>query len=164
MSIIAKSTTRASAAPARERLNIRFPQRGTKDVPQDDEWGELAQGEHVTRIRFHDYAQAFSIPGLYNQLFGGLDSETKCISLQVVAGLLRDQLSLVLPGNNSRDRGQHEGKPKLRVRDLASKKNCHHDFLPLFELTGISAATCNCFYEKKYSCGYVNPHDDMHLF
>lgn len=124
MTLITKST-RAPAAPAQGRLDIRFPQRGLKDVPQDDEWCELVEGEHVTRIRFHDYAQVFSIPGLYNQLFGGPDSETKCISPQVMAGLLREQLPLVLESGDQQELGQQQhrqegGRPRLRVLDLGA--------------------------------------------
>lgn len=104
--------SRPQAAPAQRRLDIRFPQRDMKDVPQDDEWCELVEGEKVTRVRFHDYARVFSIPGLYDQLFGGPDSETKCVSPRVLAGLLRDQLPLVLRG-----RGEPEG---LRVLDLGA--------------------------------------------
>lgn len=120
MTIITKSY-RAPAAPVLGRLDIRFPQRGLRDVPQDDEWCEVVEGEHVTRIRFHDYAQVYSLPGLYNQLFGGPDSETKCISPQVMAGLLREQLPLVLQ-NTRRESGQRpEGdKPRLRVLDLGA--------------------------------------------
>lgn len=77
-----------------------------------------------TRIRFYDYALVFSIPGLYNQLFGGLDSETKCISLQVIAGLLRDQLSLVLPGNNAETGASMGAGQSWRSW---TEKNCHHD-------------------------------------
>lgn len=118
---IIKKTSRATAAPAQERLDIRFPQRGMKGVAQDDEWCELVEGEHVTRIRFHDYAQVFSIPGLYDQLFGGPGSETKCISPQVMAGLPRDQLPPILR-DASRDREQQhqEGRPLLRVLDLGA--------------------------------------------
>lgn len=120
MTVITKSY-RAPAAPAQERLDIRFPQRGLKGVPQDDEWCELVEGEHVTRIRFHDYAQVYSIPGLYNQLFGGPDSETKCISPQVMAGLLREQLPLVLQKNRQKFGQRHEGaKQRLRVLDLGA--------------------------------------------
>lgn len=104
--------SRPQAAPAQGRLDIRFPQRDMKDVPQDDEWCELVEGGHVTRVRFHDYARVFSIPGLYDQLFGGPDSETKCVSPQVLAGLLRDQLPLVLHG-----RDELEG---LRVLDIGA--------------------------------------------
>lgn len=103
----------APSTPLQRRLDIRFPQQGLKDVAQDDEWCELVDGEHVTRIRFHDYAQVYSIPGLYNQLFGGPDSETGCVSPQVMAGLLREQLPLVLHDGD-------DSKPKLRVLDLGA--------------------------------------------
>ncbi|KUI66100.1 hypothetical protein VM1G_11435 [Cytospora mali] len=78
---------RPTIAPTK-RLDIRFPQRDQKGIPQDDEWCELVEGDTHTHIRFHDYAQVFSIPGFYDQLFGGPDSETKCVSPQVMAGLL----------------------------------------------------------------------------
>lgn len=120
MTLITKST-RAPAAPPQGRLDIRFPQRGLKGVPQDDEWCELVEGEHVTRIRFHDYAQVYSIPGLYNQLFGGPGSETRCISPQVMAGLLREQLPLVLQGARQGLGGRRQGGgPRLRVLDLGA--------------------------------------------
>lgn len=113
----------APFAPVQRRLDIRFPQRGLKDVAQDDEWCEIVQGEHVTRIRFHDYAQVYSIPGLYNQLFGGPDSETQCVSPQVMAGLLREQLPLVLHDKTSLGQnhdGDSSSKPRLRVLDLGA--------------------------------------------
>lgn len=120
MTVITKSSSRsrAGAETLQGRLEIRFPQRELKDVPQDEEWCELVKGEHVTRIRFHDYAQVFNIPGLYNQLFGGPDSETKCVSPQVMTTLLRDQLPLLL--HDGQDRGQHECRPKLRILDLGA--------------------------------------------
>lgn len=127
MTLITKSSA-APAPPAQGRLDIRFPQRGLKGVAQDDEWCELIEGEHTTRIRFHDYAQVFGIPGLYNQLFGGPDSETRCVSPQVMAGLLREQLPLVLhndddrEGVGRRDEGgsSRSSRPKLRVLDLGA--------------------------------------------
>lgn len=97
------------------RLNIRFPQRDQKGVSQNSEWCELIEGDTTTRSRFHDYAQVFSKPGLYDQLFGGPDSETRCVSPQVMAGLLREQLPLVLRGKSNGD-----GKAKLRVLDLGA--------------------------------------------
>ncbi|KAH8787978.1 hypothetical protein F5883DRAFT_657366 [Diaporthe sp. PMI_573] len=121
MAIVTKTTT-VPAALAQERLDIRFPQRDLKGIAQDDEWCELVEGEHVTPIRFHDYAQVFSIPGLYNQLFGGPDSETRCVSPQVMAGLLHEQLPLVL-GNKSGLGRRYDGggsRPRLRVLDMGA--------------------------------------------
>jgi hypothetical protein len=71
----------APATHTQERLDIRFPQKGLlKGMTQDEERCELVRDEHVTRIRFHDYAQVYSVPGLYNQLFGGPGLETRCVS------------------------------------------------------------------------------------
>lgn len=97
------------------QLDIRFPQRDQKGVPQKNECCELVEGDTITRVRFHDYAQVFSKPGLYNQLFGGPDSETRCVSPQVMAGLLREHLHLVLHGKSDGN-----GKAKLRVLDLGA--------------------------------------------
>ncbi|KAI3391661.1 hypothetical protein diail_6999 [Diaporthe ilicicola] len=126
MTIITKSS-RPKAAPTQGRLDIRFPQRGLEGVPQDDEWCELVEGDHVSRIRFHDYAHVFSIPGLYDQLFGGAGSETRCVSPQVTAGMLRDQLPLLMllhgggGGGGEKRPGRDEGPgPRLRVLDLGA--------------------------------------------
>lgn len=96
-------------------LNIRFPQRDQKGVSQNSEWCELVEGDTITRIRFHEHAQVLSRPRLYDQLFGGPDSETRFVSPQVMAGLLREQLPLVLRGKSNGD-----GKAQLRVLDLGA--------------------------------------------
>lgn len=114
MTVITKRTVIPARSAVQGRLDIRFPQRGLKGVAQDDEWCELLEGEHVTLIRFHDYAQVFGIPGLYDQLFGGPDSETRCVSPHVMAGLLEEQLHLV-PGYR-----QEEGLGKSRMSDSSS--------------------------------------------
>lgn len=121
MTLIAE-TTLAPSAPVQGRLDIRFPQRGLKDVAQDDEWCELVEGEQVTRVRFHDYAHVYSIPGLYNQLFGGPDSETRCVSPHIMAELLREQLPIVLHDKNNLGQNGEDGssRPRLRVLDLGA--------------------------------------------
>ncbi|KAL1856333.1 hypothetical protein Daus18300_010818 [Diaporthe australafricana] len=123
MTLITRSIRPTAPPPPQERLDIRFPQRDLKGVPQDDEWCEVVEGDgHVTRVRFHDYAQVYGIPGLYNQLFGGPGSETRCVSPQVMAGLLRDQLPVVLHRDEGGSRERHEGgsRPRLRVLDLGA--------------------------------------------
>jgi predicted TPR repeat methyltransferase len=91
-------SARSSSSIPLSRYDIHFPQRHQKGVPQDEEWCEIfPKGESVaTRVRFHDYAQVFSYPGLYNQLFGGPDSETQCVSPQFIASLLQSQLHHIL--------------------------------------------------------------------
>lgn len=109
-----------STLPTDQILVIRFPQHVDKDkvVAQDDERCEVVDGDKVTTVRFHDYALTFGIPGLYNQLFGGADSETKCISPQVMANLLKEHLHLVL--NNDAAVPQTAGHKRLRVLDFGA--------------------------------------------
>lgn len=47
---------------------IRFPDLDS-GVSQDREWCEVVTKEGTRRIRFHDYEDVFSIPGLYEELF-----------------------------------------------------------------------------------------------
>ncbi|CAF9921696.1 MAG: hypothetical protein GOMPHAMPRED_002366 [Gomphillus americanus] len=108
-----------------KRLHIRFPQEAStsKTIPQDEETCEIVEGDKVTTVRFHDYAQVFSIPGLYDQLFGGPDSETKCISPQVIAGLLNEHLPSIKTRNPvSHNAALHnDGKSNvLRILDFGA--------------------------------------------
>ena len=64
---------------------IRFPSDSDAELSQDQEWCEVLLDEGWTRIRFHDYAAIFSIPGLYEHLFY---ERLKCQSPEVVSALL----------------------------------------------------------------------------
>lgn len=101
-----------------QKLTIRFPQREQENVTQDCEQCEVIDGEKSTTVRFHDYALTYSIPGLYNQLFGGVDSETQCISPQVMAELLEQHLHLVLDSDASV--GNDQQHKSLRVLDFGA--------------------------------------------
>lgn len=104
---------------SRHALVIRFPQRSEDEVAQDEEWCEVVDGETVTKVRFHDYAQIFSTPGLYNQLFGGVDSETKCISPQIMAELLKKHMHH-LDKTDPATGGTDSHRTKLRVVDFGA--------------------------------------------
>lgn len=96
---------------------VRFPQQD-KDVVQDAEYCEVVQGAgEVIRVRFHDYAQVFNVPGLYDRLFGGPDSMTKCISPQVLVGLLGEHLHHVCASATVSAAGSEAG-------------TAHHDGIP----------------------------------
>lgn len=72
----------------RERFEIRFP---TGDsVGQDEEWCEVGLNGTSRRLRFHDYHELYSVPGLYEQLFY---DELECRSPATVCGLLREELT-----------------------------------------------------------------------
>jgi SAM-dependent methyltransferase len=59
-------------------------------LPQDEEWCEVVIDGHVQRIRFHDYAQVYAVPGLYEHLFR---DRLCCVSPQVVCSMLAEVLA-----------------------------------------------------------------------
>ena len=69
-------------------VHLPLPAGATQD--QDDEWCvvESADGER-RRIRFHDYADIYAMPGLYERLFYDV---LECGSPAMVRGLLEDVL------------------------------------------------------------------------
>jgi len=73
------------------RFDIRFPSSNGAKFDQDEEWCEVRLDDDWRRIRFHDYHEVYSIPGLYEQIFY---DELKCDSPRTVCGLLKHQLEL----------------------------------------------------------------------
>jgi SAM-dependent methyltransferase len=73
------------------RFEIRFPSANGAQFDQDEEWCEVRLEDGWRRIRFHDYHEVYSVPGLYEQLFY---DELKCDSPRTVCGLLKNQLEL----------------------------------------------------------------------
>jgi SAM-dependent methyltransferase len=69
-------------------LEVSFPDTGD-GMDQDEEWLEVEQDGETRRIRFHDYAEIYSIPGLYERLFY---EKLHCESPQAVCGLLSTEL------------------------------------------------------------------------
>ena len=58
-------------------------------LDQDEEWCEIEVDGERRRIRLHDYAEIFNVPGLYETLFA---ERLDCDSPRVVCDLLREQL------------------------------------------------------------------------
>lgn len=56
-------------------------------VDQDSEWCDVETDGVRRRLRFHDYAEIFKVPGLYEQLFY---EELQCSSPTVVRDLIAD--------------------------------------------------------------------------
>jgi SAM-dependent methyltransferase len=69
-------------------MDVRLPEDG-EGMDQDEEWLEVEHEGETRRIRFHDYAEIYSVPGLYERLFY---EKLHCESPQAVCGLLADQL------------------------------------------------------------------------
>ena len=64
--------------------DIRLPN-AVDGVDQDEEWCDIVVKGEKRRIRFHDYADVFCIPGLYEQLFY---DHLQCCSPSYIANLL----------------------------------------------------------------------------
>ncbi len=70
------------------RYPLTFPEADTK-ADQDSECCEVRVNGERRRIRFHDYNEIYSLPGLYEQLFY---DELKCQSPTVLTELLTDTM------------------------------------------------------------------------
>lgn len=66
-----------------------LPSGGEAALDQDQEWCEIEIGGKRRRIRFHDYAAIYEIPGLYERLF---TEQLECDSPRVVCDLLGEEL------------------------------------------------------------------------
>lgn len=65
------------------------PRNASGGLDQDEEWCEIQLDGERRRIRLHDYAEIYDVPGLYEQLFAEL---LECDSPRVVCDLLASEL------------------------------------------------------------------------
>jgi predicted TPR repeat methyltransferase len=72
-----------------ERYELSFPDT-VRSADQDSECVEVMLDGERRLIRFHDYHEIYSVPGLYEQLFY---DELKCASPKVLAELLTDAMA-----------------------------------------------------------------------
>jgi hypothetical protein len=68
-------------------IAVDFP--SGEHVDQDHEWCVVQVGGDTRRIRFHDYAAIYAVPGLYEHLFY---ERLQCCSPATVVGLLEHEL------------------------------------------------------------------------
>ena len=85
---------------------IQLPTKSDGRLSQDEEWCVVSAEGSLKKIRFHDYASIYEIPGLYEQLFY---DRLKCSSPFRVSRLLADVI---------REHGQRQ--EDLRVLDLGA--------------------------------------------
>jgi predicted TPR repeat methyltransferase len=76
--------------------SVTLPDHSRDEFDQDQEWCEIVVEGEKRRIRFHDYAEIYSIPGLYEHLFYEL---LECDSPRAVSELLGEQLSASGPAS-----------------------------------------------------------------
>jgi hypothetical protein len=69
-------------------IQIRLPR--DESLDQDEEWCDVHMDGEWRRFRFHDYADIYAVPGLYEQLFY---RELECCSPATVAELLAECLT-----------------------------------------------------------------------
>jgi SAM-dependent methyltransferase len=82
--------TPRSADPAAVDFVLRLPDEASKTADQDEEWFEVEIDGDTRRLRFHDYAEIYSIPGLYEEL---IYERLRCESPRVIARLLADEIA-----------------------------------------------------------------------
>src|SRR5215212_8707096 len=81
--------TPRSAGPATGDFVLRLPDEASKSADQDEEWFEVECDGETRRLRFHDYAEIYSIPGLYEEL---IYERLRCESPRVIARLLAEEM------------------------------------------------------------------------
>jgi predicted TPR repeat methyltransferase len=97
--------TVSSISATREWKNrLRLPPKGER-MPQDAEWCEIRENGSWRRVRFHDYAEIFERPGLYEYLFYDM---LECQSPRRVVELLGEVLA------------DQEARAPLRAIDLGA--------------------------------------------
>ncbi len=67
------------------RIEVQFPSTGESRLSQDREWCRVLVDGEARTIRFHDYDEIYSVPGLYERIFY---EHLGCRSPAEVAGLL----------------------------------------------------------------------------
>src|SRR3954454_23047540 len=68
---------------------LRLPDEASATASQDEEWCEVEVDGETRRLRFHDYSDIYSIPGLYERL---IYEELGCQSPTVIARLLAGEV------------------------------------------------------------------------
>lgn len=87
-------------------FQLHLPDAADAAASQDQEWCEITLDGRREKIRFHDYARIYSIPGLYEAL---IYEQLGCDSPRVVAGLLAAELN-----------ARNADLSRLRVLDLGA--------------------------------------------
>jgi SAM-dependent methyltransferase len=109
-------------------LGVEFPDDVARD--QDHEWCRVTVNGATRKVRFHDYDEIYSIPGLYEFLFY---ERLECCSPQVVRSLLEDALAAAgAPPSTLRvlDLGAGNGMVGEELADLGAGEITGVDLLP----------------------------------
>jgi predicted TPR repeat methyltransferase len=112
-------------------LTVHLPGRAAGGFDQDAEWCEVSNGnDRRRRIRFHDYADIYAIPGLYERLFY---EELRCQSPRVLRELVQtalERLDTDATSVTALDLGAGNGMVAEELVDLGVGSIVGFDILP----------------------------------
>jgi predicted TPR repeat methyltransferase len=106
------------------------PRNARTELDQDEEWCEIETDGERRRIRFHDYAAIYDVPGLYERLFA---EQLECDSPRFVTDLLGEELraAKVNPVSlTALDFGAGNGMVGERLAELSIDEIVGADLLP----------------------------------
>lgn len=151
-------------------FSIRFPKIGSRTLSQDEEYFLLENDGKQQQIRFHDYHQIYSTPGLYEYLFY---EKLSCNSPRTVRSLLEKEVKKT-EGDPSRlsvlDIGAGNGMVGEQLADMGVKSIVGVDIIEeaaqaarrdrpgiyedyfVADLTSLSSSTKKELEEKEFNC------------
>jgi SAM-dependent methyltransferase len=144
---------------ASPELTVHFPSQSGAGVGQDAEWCELEADGVRRRIRFHDYADIYAVPGLYEHLFY---ERLKCQSPTVVSDLLIEQVTAA--GERSEDLivldlGAGNGMVAEALRDRGVRTQVGVDIVP--EAGMATERDRPGLYEAYHVCDLLSPEREV---
>jgi len=113
-----------------KRYQIQFPPEQEHKLSQAEAYFSIIENGESVKLRFHDYDQIFSRPGLYEQLFY---DRLKCTSPQKVTELLQSSLSSELETCSELrvlDLGGGNGMMAERLRGIGVSRIVGADIIP----------------------------------
>lgn len=162
--------TKRPTTTVEPELEVHIPDEATAARNQDEEWCEVHLDGEVRRIRFHDYAEVYTIPGLYEQIFY---EKLECDSPRTVCSLLgralrdgdvpSEDLSVLdvgagngMVGEELADMGAGEIVgidilPEARDATLRDRPNVYEDY-HVVDLTEDSDETSEALTSASFNC------------
>ena len=117
---VAEATERTSSTTRNDRLLVALPE-PSLSMTQDVEWCVVRVDGRWRQIRFHDYDELYSVPGLYEKIIYDI---LRCDSPNVVCSLLEAELSdSGTPADELRalDLGAGNGMVGEKLADLGAR-------------------------------------------
>jgi SAM-dependent methyltransferase len=139
-----------------QSLTVEFP--ADELLDQDAEWCRVTIAGETRDIRFHDYDEIYSVPGLYEFLFY---ERLKCCSPRVVRELLEDELERegVDPATlRVLDLGAGNGMVGEQLASIGVETIVGIDLIP--EAAAAAERDRPGIYERYYVCDLTELHDE----